>query len=250
MEIVRLADITSTNEYLLGLNTGGELCAVAEYQSAGKGMGTNTWESEAGKNLLFSILIHPTWLPIAEQYLMSMAEALALYYALRDVLQPSLASGDMAKLTIKWPNDIYWEDRKLSGTRIDVNLQGGVLQDMVIGTGINVNQDRFNGTAPNPVSLRQVTGMDYSRNELLDKVLTHFEEYMDLLRKGEKERIMGEYHEHLYRRDGYHKYADSHGEFEAKMVGVAANGIMTLQRKNDDLQQFDFKEVRFVLGKG
>ena len=222
----------------------GMTLVVAKTQTAGRGQTGNHWESEAGKNLTFSLLCHPDFVLASEQFILSQCIALSVWHALIDYVPAENA------LTIKWPNDIYWEDRKLSGTRIDVNLQGGVLQDMVIGTGINVNQELFNGTAPNPVSLRQVTRMDYSRNELLDKVLTHFEEYMDLLRKGEKERIMGEYHEHLYRRDGYHKYADSHGEFEAKMVGVAANGIMTLQRKNDDLQQFDFKEVRFVLGKG
>ena len=148
MEIIRLSDTASTNDYLLGLNTDQDLCVVADYQSAGKGMGTNTWESESGKNLLFSILLHPTWLPINKQYLLSMAEAVAIVEVLGDGFE------------IKWPNDIYYGDKKLSGTRIDINLQGSTLKDVIIGTGINVNQEVFLSDAPNPISLKNINGQN------------------------------------------------------------------------------------------
>ena len=242
MEIIKLADITSTNDYLLGLNTDREICAVADYQFAGRGMDTNTWESERGKNLLFSLLIHPVWLPIQEQYLMSMAEALAVVSSLRRYVD---GIGDRA--LIKWPNDIYIGNRKLSGTRIDANVQGGMIRDMVIGTGINVNQTTFSGKAPNPVSLKQVTNKAYDVEELFDNILANFEEYHELLRNGGKEDIIRQYHENLYRREGFHKYEDGVGEFEAELVEVSANGIMTLRRKNGILSSYEFKEVRFLL---
>lgn len=235
MKVVKLQHIGSTNDYLLGMNTTEDVCAVADYQSAGKGMGTNTWESEAGKNLLFSILIHPTWLPVTEQYLMSMAEAIAVVEVV------GLGT------TIKWPNDIYWQDKKMSGTRIDVTLQGGEIRDMVIGTGINVNQREFYSDAPNPISLFNISKREYDSDELLREILERFEEYVEMLRRGDKDTIVKRYHERLYRREGFYRYADKDGEFEAELLRVNPNGIMTLRRRDGSLSDYEFKEVKFII---
>ena len=241
MEIIKLSDTASTNDYLLGLNTDQELCVVTDYQSAGKGMGTNTWESEPGKNLLFSILLHPTWLPINKQYLLSMAEAVAIVEVLGDGFE------------IKWPNDIYYGDKKLSGTRIDINLQGSNLKDVIIGTGINVNQEVFLSDAPNPVSLKNITGKEHDRDTLLRDILEKFSVYYTKLQKdflrpsldGMRSWIDYQYHKNLYRRTGLHTYADKNGTFQAEIVRVAENGIITFRRKDGTLSQYEFKELRF-----
>ena len=241
MEIITLDATTSTNEYLLSQNTQDNLCVVTDYQSAGKGMGTNVWESERGKNLLFSLLVHPLWLGIQKQYLMSMVQAVSLWEALSDYVEnPTL-------LTIKWPNDIYYKDCKLSGTRIDLNLQGMKIQDMVIGTGVNVNQLQFTGTAPNPVSLSQISGLTYSLSQILGSIIDAFERNYALLRSGAAQYIIRCYHEHLYRRVGMYRYRDIHGEFQAEMVGVASNGILTLRRADGTLSKYEFKELSIVL---
>ena len=241
MEIITLDATTSTNEYLLSQNTQDNLCVVTDYQSAGKGMGTNVWESERGKNLLFSLLVHPLWLGIQKQYLMSMVQAVSLWEALSDYVEnPTL-------LTIKWPNDIYYKDCKLSGTRIDLNLQGIKIQDMVIGTGVNVNQLQFTGTAPNPVSLSQISGLTYSLSQILNSIIDAFERNYALLRSGAEQYIIRCYHEHLYRRVGMYRYRDIHGEFQAEMVGVASNGILTLRRADGTLSKYEFKELSIVL---
>lgn len=241
MEIITLDATTSTNEYLLSQNTQDNLCVVTDYQSAGKGMGENVWESERGKNLLFSLLVHPLWLGIQKQYLMSMVQAVSLWEALSDYVEnPTL-------LTIKWPNDIYYKDCKLSGTRIDLNLQGMKIQDMVIGTGVNVNQLQFTGTAPNPVSLSQISGLTYSLSQILSSIIDAFERNYALLRSGAEQYIIRCYHEHLYRRVGMYRYRDIHGEFQAEMVGVASNGILTLRRADGTLSKYEFKELSIVL---
>jgi BirA family biotin operon repressor/biotin-[acetyl-CoA-carboxylase] ligase len=239
MEIVRLDDITSTNDYLIAMQTRDELCVVTDYQSAGKGMGSNTWESEHGKNLLFSILIHPVWLDVSRQYLMSMAEALAL----RDAILPLVPKSD--SLTIKWPNDIYYGDKKLSGTRIDVNLQGWQIQDMVIGTGININQREFRSNAPNPVSLVQITGKEHDADELLRSILLHFDYYREMLEHGNVDSVVSLYHAYLYRGNGMYEYEDAEGVFEARLHSVAPNGMMTLRRSDGTLSSYEFKEVKF-----
>ena len=241
MEIITLDATTSTNDYLLSLNTERDLCVVTDYQSAGKGMGTNVWESERGKNLLFSLLVHPLCLGIQKQYLMSMVQAVSLWEAMSDYVEnPTL-------LTIKWPNDIYYKDCKLSGTRIDLNLQGMKIQDMVIGTGVNVNQLQFTGTAPNPVSLSQISGLTYSLSQILSSIIDAFERNYALLRSGAEQYIIRCYHEHLYRRVGMYRYRDIHGEFQAEMVGVASNGILTLRRADGTLSKYEFKELSIVL---
>lgn len=241
MEIITLSSTSSTNDYLLSLNTERELCVVTDYQTAGKGMGENVWESEQGKNLLFSLLVHPSWLEIQKQYLMSMTHAISLWQALsKYVDNPEL-------LTIKWPNDIYCKDSKLSGTRIDLNLQGFMMQDMVIGTGVNVNQMQFTGSAPNPVSLSQITGKTYAVADILHSILDAFEYNSTVLRDGEEEYIKKTYHEHLYRRKGTHLYRDKDGEFMAEIVEVAANGIITLRRVDGSLSVYEFKELSFVI---
>ncbi|MBR3521277.1 MAG: biotin--[Prevotella sp.] len=234
MEIIHLTNITSTNDYLLSLKSQEDIVAVSDYQTRGKGMGTNRWESEPGKNLLFSILIHPTWIPVNQQYLLSMAEAVALCDTLREVTDD---------ITIKWPNDIYWKDKKISGTRIDVNLSGGILADMVIGTGINVNQTEFLSDAPNPVSLKQITGREHDREALLNDILERFQPLQQMLKDGGTEEIVRLYHERLYRKEGMHGYKDANGTFMAAIDYVEPSGILHLTLEDGTKREYMFKEV-------
>ena len=106
------------------------------------------------------------------------------------------------------PSDIYWEDRKISGTLIETRLSAGVLKDVVIGTGINVNQEEFFSDAPNPVSLFQILGKrcPVSLDTLLDQILRKFSEYYCQLEAGDSSTIERHYHQSLYRRDGYYWY--------------------------------------------
>lgn len=245
MQLINLKETDSTNKYLLdnaAMYADEPLTiAIADYQTAGRGMGTNTWESEPGKNLLFSMLIHPDWLPIREQFLLSMAEALALRQAIEEEMQSE-------DVTIKWPNDIYYKDRKISGTRIDLNIMSGKMQDFVLGTGINVNQKTFHSDAPNPVSMYQITGKEHSVKHLLNRIVELFNSYFEtLLSLNGKEVIVEQYHKHLYRRHGEHTYEDVNGVFKAELSRVKSNGIMVLRRSDGTLSEYEFKEVKFVL---
>jgi BirA family biotin operon repressor/biotin-[acetyl-CoA-carboxylase] ligase len=222
MEIIKLPDTASTNDYLLGLNTDQDLCVVTDYQSAGKGMGTNTWESEPGKNLLFSILLHPTWLPINRQYLLSMAEAVAIVEVLGKGFE------------IKWPNDIYYGDKKLSGTRIDVNLHGRTLKDVIIGTGINVNQETF---APDIAdmagSLFTQTGIEYDRNEVIAKVMNAFEKDYELFLENENlKSLKDSYEAHLLNKGETVKVLDPKGEYQGTALGITDTGELIVARED------------------
>ena len=251
--IIHLVETTSTNQFLKENASHLSSCqekpfkasseesitvVVADYQTAGKGQGTNTWESEKGKNLLFSILVHPTTLPIERQYILS--EAAALSY--KEVLDAYTED-----ISVKWPNDIYWQDRKVSGTLIETSLSKGVFKDFIIGTGINVNQKEFRSDAPNPVSLCQITGREIPLEEVQDRVVEKFEKYYQMVIEGAYETISKRYHEALYRKEGLFPYRDRNGEFTASIDHVKDNGHLVLKDADGNAREYAFKEVQFVM---
>jgi len=202
----------------------------ADYQTAGRGCGTNTWESERGKNLTFSVLLHPTDLPAARQFHISMAVSLALCRAMEQYI------GDVS---IKWPNDIYWRNGKIAGILIENRLKGSTIRDSIVGIGLNVNQRVFHSKAPNPVSLWQITEQEADRRQLLDEILANIAHYMD-------RDCREEYMQQLYRRKGFHPYADRQGAFMAELAGIEDDGHLLLHDDNGRERRYAFKEVTFI----
>jgi len=233
--IIHIDETDSTNRWLRNSQqaTDSSLPAVvvADFQTAGRGCGTNTWESERGKNLLFSLMIHPTEVPAAKQFHVSMAISLAILDALEQ---------HIGNVSIKWPNDIYWRNGKLGGILIENRLQGGCIKDCIIGVGLNVNQEQFCSDAPNPVSLKQIHGQETNRELLLRDILVRFEQYLP-------QDLKGRYLSHLYRRKGFHPYADKDGAFMAEIVNVEDDGHLLLRDDQGCDRRYAFKEVQFVV---
>ncbi len=204
---------------------------VADYQTAGRGCGTNVWESERGKNLLFSILVRPDNLPASRQFHISMAISVAICEAVGQLV---------GELSVKWPNDIYWRNAKLAGILIENRLQGGVIRDSIVGVGLNVNQRQFVSDAPNPVSLYQISQAETSRTQLLNDIL---ESFGRLLHTDVHSRYMSM----LYRRRGFHPYADADGAFMATIAGVEPDGHLLLDDDSGRCRRYAFKEVSFII---
>ena len=237
---IRLAEVNSTNSYLKDYLQAPdeELTFVwSDSQTAGRGCGTNTWESEPGKNLTFSLLFHPLAVPPAKQFIISMANALAL----RDALLAFTPD-----IVIKWPNDIYWHDRKLAGTLIETTLKQGRIRDCIIGTGINVFQERFLSDAPNPVALCQIVGHPLDREAVAAKVVEHLERYLALLAcPTQWDSLRQQYQASLYRRGASHPYRTPDGRlFHAVLEHVADDGTLVLSEGKQE-RRFGFKEVEF-----
>ena len=231
-DIIHIDDTDSTNRWLREHGDAERNQVVwTDYQSAGRGCGTNTWESERGKNLLFSMLVHPQGLKANEQFRISMAISIAIVNALSPLIShPS-------PLSIKWPNDIYWQDRKLCGILIENRLTGAFVRDSIIGVGLNVNQARFLSDAPNPVSLRQITGREHDREALLHSVIECFA--LDINAE--------DYRALLYRRRGLHPYRDAEGDFEAELIAVEDDGHLLLRDSNGRQRRYAFKEIQFTI---
>lgn len=244
--LVSLPETDSTNRYLTQWcdehpDEVAELTTVcAEYQTAGKGQRGNSWESAPAKNLLFSTVFYPRFLPADRQFRLLQCTALAIC----DVLNRAADR----EVSVKWPNDIYWRDRKLCGILIENSLQNGCVARSILGAGINVNQERFVSNAPNPVSLWQITGRTYDRHQLLADLIARIRQEYDLLKQPEShEDLQQRYNRVLYRREGMHRYRDAGGEFMAQLVCVEPDGRLVLQDEAGCLRSYLFKEVQYVL---
>ena len=209
---------------------------VAEYQTAGKGCGENSWESERGKNLTFSVLLHPTEIPADCQFRISEAVSVAICETLEQLFSPISA-------TIKWPNDIYVGDRKICGILIENQLRGRLISDSIVGIGLNVNQTEFRSDAPNPVSIAQITGQEEDREALLQAFLQQLSVTMEM----EPEALMAAYRSRLYRREGIHPFSDKEGTFEAKVLNVLDDGRLVLLDTEGKARMYAFKEVVFII---
>ena len=232
--VVHIDETDSTNRWLRECApTDENLVVVADYQTAGRGCGTNTWESERGQNLTFSLLLHPTDVPAPRQFFISEVISVALCQTLDSYLG--------GNVSVKWPNDVYYGDRKLCGMLIENRLQGGLMKDSIVGIGLNVNQQRFLSDAPNPVSLRQLLGRAVDRDQLLTVFLDAVSATWT------SDTVSTDYRSRLYRREGFHTYSDADGCFQACLTGVLPDGRLVLTDADGRERRYAFKQVQYVL---
>ncbi|MEI6754213.1 MAG: biotin--[acetyl-CoA-carboxylase] ligase [Paludibacter sp.] len=206
----------------------------ADYQTAGKGQTGNSWEAERGKNLLFSMVLYPQQIPLDELFLISQIVSLAIKKVLEKYTND---------IEVKWPNDIYWKDKKLAGILIENSFQAKKVKT-VIGIGLNVNQKTFTSNAPNPVSLRQITGRSLNRNQLLNTICKNI---LELYQELNAETIRSEYAGIMYRRNGFQPYITDSESFNAKIIAVHPDGKLELETESGERKGFYFKEVQFSL---
>lgn len=236
---IALDEVDSTNNYLRNLQVEDSVpitLVTAEFQTSGRGQRGNSWESERGMNLVFSLLVHPQ-LPVG--HIFSLSEACAL--AIRDAL-----SAFTEGVEVKWPNDIYWHEKKIAGILIETTLTGKRIEDGIIGVGVNINQQEFFSDAPNPVSLRQITGEEHDREAVLGQIMDQFVANMSTLLAGNFEALHHRYMEVLYRRDGLHPYYDEQGHFWAEIASVEPTGHLILRDTEGHERRYAFKEVQFM----
>jgi len=215
---------------------------LVDKQTAGKGQRGNSWESAPGMNLTFSTVLYPSALKAREQFTLSMLIALSVY----DTLS-TYAEG----FSIKWPNDIYWKDKKICGILIENDLSGHHIRRSIAGIGININQEVFNSDAPNPVSLKQITGKEHDRYEILAHILRRVQIYYNSLQMEDfavySDEISTRYARSLFRRRGLHPYEDANGKFLARLLRVEQDGRFVLEDEGGSEREYLFKEVQYIL---
>ena len=179
------------------------------------------------------MLLHPADVPVREQFRISMAVSIALC--------ETLASYGGDGFSIKWPNDIYWHDRKICGILIENRVAGSLIKDSIVGIGLNVNQREFHSDAPNPVSLCEIIGHEIDREALLNDFLSRIQSVFS------RETLCFDYGDRLYRRGILAEYADKAGRFMAVLDRVGEDGLLVLRDTSGRERTYAFKEVQFII---
>jgi BirA family biotin operon repressor/biotin-[acetyl-CoA-carboxylase] ligase len=240
-KIIFIDELESTNNYANQLMLSNvEECTVvlAQYQKMGRGQQGNSWESETGKNLLASIILYPQFLPAGKQFSISKMVSLALVEFLKR---------EVEGVSIKWPNDIYVDRKKIAGILIENTIKGTTLFSSVLGIGLNLNQEKFMSDAPNPISLKQLTGKNYNIENVVSEILEFIQGWYSKMHAGNYTAIDSAYFSNLFRRDEWSKYSKDGIQFEAKIVGIGEFGQLQLEKRDGLISEFVFKEIEFVI---
>lgn len=243
MEILILKEVDSTNTYIKeNCTTIKPMTMVAAVeQTSGRGQRGNCWETERSKNLVFSFYFHPLGILPSQQFVISEAAALAVVSTLHDF--------DISA-NVKWPNDIYIDNKKICGILIENSILGTSITTSIIGIGLNVNQTEFLSDAPNPVSMKLITGRDYPLSIVAEKMSVNLDYFFGLLstEKG-RESIHALYLDNLWRGDGsLYPFKDvaTSDIFMASIADVELTGHLCLKKESGQTCRFAFKEVEFI----
>ena len=238
--IVHLDIVDSTNNYaakeLLTKSLKEGTVFVAACQQAGRGQRDAQWESAKGLNLTFSIVLYPEQVAVVNQFSISKAISLGV---------TDFLSQHIEGVSIKWPNDIFVNDKKIAGILIETAISSGKFSRAIVGIGLNINQEVFLSEAPNPVSLKNLTGKTYDLSELLASMCTCLDNrYRSLIRR-DYSILQLEYVKLLYRKGIWANYKAAEGDFEGRILGVENDGRLQIETRFGEVRGFYFKEVAF-----
>ncbi len=242
MKIIKIDECSSTNSYLKDLissdNNNENYIVKTNFQSLGKGQGSNIWESEKAKNLMFSFNSIKHGLEAVKQFYITAIVSLSVCDTILEYLPNS-------NVKIKWPNDIYIDDKKISGILIENDVINNEIAESIIGIGINVNQEIFRSDAPNPISLINLLGKEVDIDELLNDFFDNYMKKYELLKVEKFDLIREEYLNKLFRINKEHLFIIDDKEVQAMIVGIDEFGFLQIIL-NSIVKSYDIKEVKYV----
>ena len=242
MKITRFKTLESTNAYLQNLlNEGVDIVdniVVTDFQTSGKGQGKNVWQSEDGKNLLFSIALDMSFLKAENQFLLTQMISVAMINVLKKYLPEE-------SLFIKWPNDIYFNSKKIAGILIKNEIKGMMMGTSIIGIGLNVNQTSFDKNLPNPISMKMITGNDFNLETILNDICLELRAISQQSMVNSQWSTVNGYIKHLYRYQQWTSYEHEGVVKEMMIIGYDQFGRLLLKEKNDREVVCDLKEISF-----
>ena len=243
MNIIKLNAIDSTNSYLKKLEVKKDLdsytVVTANYQTDGRGQLGTTWLSDDCKNLTFSILIKFSMLEIKHQFYLSMAVSMGVIRFLQRMLEN--------RFYVKWPNDIMAEKDKVAGILIENNVGGNCIKNAIVGIGLNVNQQEFPDFIESATSLKNLSGVDFNKDELLEQLVISIQSFVDLVDKKEFKELKKSYMDVLYKMNTPAMFEDKKGTiFLAKIIDINEDGKLVLELENNGIRKFNLKEIKFA----
>ena len=244
-KIIELKETTSTNIIAFNLinkediDEGTVISAVSQY--SGRGTGGNKWESEAGKNLTVSIILKPEFLPLEKQFMLNIIASLAVSDMVSIILQ------NKEDVKIKWPNDIYVSNKKISGILIENTIVGNTFKYCIIGIGINVNQETFLSDAPNPVSLKNILNKESDLKKTLNLLCSCMNERYVQLINAEYNLLKKDYLFAFYRKNESAKFRFNNNLINAVITGFSDNGRLIIETSEKEILECNFGEIEFVI---
>lgn len=238
---IELHSVESTNNYAMGLVHEGMAqhgtAVFAHDQFKGKGQRSKEWKSEPGKNMALTVIIQPLTLNLSQSFLLSMTVAVAVYKVFCN------KGGNETK--IKWPNDIYWRDRKAGGILIENVVQGTEWKFAICGIGLNINQVEFGELTGKAVSLKQITGKDLAPVEVAKDICAELDNQYNCLLQFPSI-IIEQYKRNLYKLNETVKLKKGNRIFEATVKDVTTNGELIVQHAVEE--KFSVGEVEWMIG--
>ncbi len=246
--IIHIPSVDSTNNYAVQQVVNSESnegdVIITTNQKKGKGQGANNWESEPGSNLTFSLVLKPKFVTPSNQFVLTQVISLAI----SDLIIEHLKSVDDGHVKIKWPNDIYINEKKVAGILIQNFIVGNSIDYSIVGIGLNINQREFISDARNPVSLIHHLNRKTDINSLLDELLEKISSRYEVLKMDyDFSKLRKEYLDRLFKMRSWSKYRDDKGDFEGKIVDVDEFGRLEISTRSGNTRIYMFKEVEFVL---
>jgi BirA family biotin operon repressor/biotin-[acetyl-CoA-carboxylase] ligase len=243
-----LDSIDSTNNYAMALlrnahlPTGQEAAedgtvVFAHHQTAGKGQRGKKWVSEAGTNLSYSMIIRPFFLQPWQLFHLQAAVAVSICNTLKKII------GD--ETSIKWPNDLYWRDRKTGGILIENVFRGNEWEWAVIGIGININQTNFGELGNKAVSIKQITGKEQDILNTAELVKNELTDTLQQLKTNGFDPFFNAYNELLFMKNKTVALQKQNRVFQTTITGVNEQGQLVTRAGQEEL--FDFGAVEWKL---
>lgn len=242
MHLIKLDATDSTNAYLRRLLLSNVLndytVVTARVQEQGRGQMGTTWQSEAGKNLTFSILRNHLSLPVGDSFVLTLCVSLAVYSVLKQYKVP--------ELSIKWPNDILSGRSKICGILIENGLSGSKINTSIIGIGLNVNQLYFE-KLQNVSSLQLVSGKTFELDSLLHDIVNQLKKVFLGFEQKDAGHLWDAYGKVLFRKGKPSTFEDKAGQrFTGFIKGVSKDGKLIIALEDAVLKTFAFKEVKLL----
>ena len=243
---IRLDETVSTNlfasELIMQERPAEGTAVLAQFQTQGRGLMGTQWESERGKNLLVSYIFYPAFIETKELFMLNKALALGIYDFVKSVMKKNVF--------IKWPNDIYCGDKKISGMLIENSVTFSQVNYSVVGIGLNVNQEKFMDYIPPATSLKLAKKKNMDRQKCFLELSRSIEARYIQLKEKKLTGLNHDYKKALYRFGQFCIYRKKQIRFPARIVDVMADGKIVLEKENGKLEAFRFKEIALVVEAG
>ncbi len=224
------SEIIQNNEFIDGT------VILTDHQTAGKGQRGNVWESAPGENLLMSIILKTSFVKIERQFDLSIAVAVSVFEALKVC--------GVSNLSIKWPNDIYINQKKIGGVLTENSILGQKMGNSIIGIGINIHQTKFENPRASSLVL-EAPKMAFERETIIEKICEFLEYNLSLLKEGKTDLLEKKYSENLFALNEQRMFKTSEGIVEGKIIGVTENGLLKIISQNKE-KYYNIKEIEYL----